>query len=41
MYFDGVEIATGKKVQVCVKAIDKDHAIKQLENNYPDCKFDY
>lgn len=41
MYFDGVEIATGKKVQVCIKAIDKDHAIKQLENKYPDCKFDY
>lgn len=41
MYFDGVEIVTGKKVQVCVKAIDKDHAIKQLENNYSDCKFDY
>lgn len=40
MYFDGVEIATGKKVQVCVKATDTEHAIKQLKNNYPDCKFD-
>ena len=40
MYFDGVEIATGREIKVCVKAIDKDHAIKQLENNYPDCKFD-
>lgn len=28
MYFDGIENGTNRKVRVCVKSIDRDHAIK-------------
>ena len=40
MYFNGVEIETQRKVRVCVKSIDREHAIKQLNTNYPGCSFD-
>ena len=40
IWFDGINKNDGREVRICIKAIDRAHAVKRLPIEYPNINFE-